>query len=86
MEKFEDQNPKVVYTTAASDKEKKTAMILCAVGILGIGGLHDFYVGKIGSGIIKFITCNWFVIGTIIDLLTIANGTYKDGNGQPLKR
>lgn len=74
------------YTTITSDKSKQTALILCAIGFVGIGGLHDFYLGKIGGGIIKLITANWFVIGTVVDIIKIANGTYKDGAGVPVRK
>lgn len=74
------------YTTITSDKEKKTAMLLCCLGFVGIGGIHDFYLGKIGSGIIKIITINWFMIGTIIDLIKISTGSYKDNAGAPLRQ
>ena len=74
------------YTTIASDKSKKTTTILCCIGFLGVGGLHDFYLGSIGKGIIKLFTMNWFLIGTIVDLIKILNGTYLDATGQPVKR
>ena len=74
------------YTTITSDKNKKTAMLLCCIGFLGIGGIHDFYLGKIGSGIIKFCTANWFLIGTVIDLIKISTGGYTDNSGQPLRQ
>lgn len=74
------------YTTIASDKSKKTTIILCCIGFLGVGGLHDFYLGSIKKGLIKIFTINWFLIGTIIDLIKILNGTYLDGSNQPVKR
>lgn len=74
------------YTTITSDKQKKIALILCCIGFIGFGGLHDFYVGKIGKGIIKLLTFNWFLIGTIIDLIQIATGSYLDNAGMPLRQ
>lgn len=74
------------YTTITSDKEKKTALLLCCLGFVGIGGIHDFYLGKIGSGILKVITVNWFFIGTLIDLMKISTGSYKDNAGAPLRQ
>ena len=74
------------YTTITSDKSKKTAMWLCLLGLLGIGGLHDFYVGKIGSGFLKFITCDFFFIGFFIDIIKITSGSYLDNSGQPLRK
>lgn len=74
------------YTTISSDKSKKTAMMLCLIGFAGVGGLHDFYLGKFGSGIIKVFTANWFFFGTIFDLIKIASGGYLDNSGQPLRQ
>ncbi len=74
------------YTTITSDKSKKTAFWLCMLGIIGIGGIHDFYLGKIGSGFIKLFTVNWFFVGTIIDLIKISTGGYTDNSGQPLRQ
>lgn len=74
------------YTTITSDKSKKMAMILCCLGFVGIGGIHDFYLGKIVRGIIKLLTINWFLIGTIIDLISIAVGSYRDNSGAPLRQ
>lgn len=74
------------YVTISSDKSKKTAMYLCLLGFIGIGGIHDFYLGKIGSGIIKFITVNWVMVGTVIDLIKITSGSYLDNSGQPLRQ
>lgn len=74
------------YSTITSDKSKKTALILCLLGFIGAGGIHDFYLGNIGKGIIKLITINWFMIGTIIDLISISTGGYKDNSGQPLRQ
>jgi len=74
------------YVIITSDKSKQTALILCAIGFVGIGGLHDFYLGRIGGGIIKLITINWFFIGTIVDIIKIANGTYKDGADVPVRK
>ena len=72
--------------TVTSHKSKQTTLILCCLGFIGLGGLHDFYVGKIGGGIIKLITINWFLIGTIIDLVKIAGGTYTDGAGVAIRQ
>ena len=74
------------YSTITSDKSKKTAMWLCLLGFIGIGGIHDFYLGKIGAGIIKLITANWFFIGTIVDLINITSGSYRDNAGAPLRQ
>lgn len=74
------------YVTYTSDKSKKTALILCCLGYIGIGGLHHFYVGKYGKGFIYLITGGLFLIGTIIDTIKIATGCFRDNAGAPLRQ
>ena len=72
------------YMTITSDKSKKTTLIICAIG--GMFGVHDFYLGKIGSGLIKLFTINFCYFGWIIDLIKIATGGYKDNADAPLRK
>ena len=65
-------------------KSKTVALILCIIGFLGIGGLHRMYVGKVGSGVLHFFTYGICGIGTIIDLISILSGGFRDSYGQPL--
>lgn len=74
------------YMTMTSDKEKKKALIFCLIGLLGVAGLHQFYVGRIGKGIVYLCTFGWFFIGTIIDLIAILTGSFKDNVGAPLRQ
>ncbi|MBR5678021.1 MAG: TM2 domain-containing protein [Paludibacteraceae bacterium] len=73
------------YVTNTSDKSKKQAMILCCIGFAGIGGLHYFYVGKYGKGLLYLFTLGFFFIGTVKDLITIASGGFTDNVGAPLR-
>lgn len=63
-----------------SDKKILPAFLLCF--FLGCLGIHRFYVGKIGTGIIQLLTLGGFGIWALIDLIIIAVGksTDKDGN------
>ncbi len=65
-------------------KSKMVALILCLIGFLGIGGLHRMYVGKVGSGVLHFFTYGVCAVGTIIDLISILSGGFRDSYGQPL--
>lgn len=38
---------------------------------LGIFGIHNFYLGKIGKGILYFFTGALFLIGWLYDMVTI---------------
>jgi len=69
-----------------SKKEKLIALILAILGIFGVAGIHRFYAEKIGTGILWLITAGWLGIGTIVDIVMIANGTFKDKSGAYLRR
>lgn len=73
------------YVTATSDKSKKTAFWLALLGLIGISGLHYFYVGKYFKGFIYFVTLGFALIGTIHDLIKISSGNFRDNVGVPLR-
>lgn len=58
-----------------------TVTLLLAL-ILGYLGAHRFYAGKVGTGVLFLFTGGFFVIGWIIDILTVAFGNFTDKSGQ----
>ena len=66
-------------------KNKKVALFLCALGFLGLGGIHDFYLGNVDEGIEKLMTFNWLFIGTIYDIILIKVDNYKNMSGLRLE-
>jgi TM2 domain-containing membrane protein YozV len=66
----------------ASGKNKITALLLCI--FLGGLGVHRFYVGKIGTGVIWLLTGGVFGIGWLVDIIMIAVGKFKDKQGNIL--
>lgn len=52
-------------------RSKSTAHLLNLVSLIGIGGLHRFYLGDIGLGVGHLLTCGFCWIGTIIDIIAI---------------
>jgi len=72
------------YVTNTSDKKKITALLLCIFG--GALGLHHFYVGNIGKGILYIFTAGLFGIGWIIDIVKICTGSFRDNVGAPLRQ
>ena len=80
-----DNQVNVVIETApaVSPKSKLAAALLCF--FLGGLGIHRFYVGKVGTGILWLLTCGFLGIGTLIDFLMILVGSFKDGAGLPIK-
>jgi len=76
--------PKVKPPAGVSSFKRFWALLLSAGGLFGIFGLHRFYVGKIGTGILWFLTWGIFGIGQIIDVIMILTGQFKDRYGLPL--
>ena len=51
----------------------------------GYFGIHRFYVGKIGSGMIYLFTVGLFGVGWIVDIICILCGSFTDKKGDFLK-
>lgn len=62
-----------------SRKSRLVALLLCI--FLGGIGVHRFYIGKIGTGIIWLFTVGCFGIGVLYDLIMIACGRMYDADG-----
>ena len=60
-------------------KSKVVALILSI--FLGELGIDRFYLGYIGTGILKLITCGGFGIWWLIDIIMIATGKLKPKDG-----
>ena len=69
--------------SAKSEKSFVATIILCV--LLGGFGVHRFYVGKIGTGIIMLLTLGGLGIWTLIDLIMIAVQKFKDSSGLLIK-
>ncbi|GAA1217799.1 TM2 domain-containing protein [Rhodoglobus aureus] len=52
--------------------------------LLGFFGVDRFYLGKVGTGILKLITFGGFGIWYLIDLILTLTGAQKDKQGLPL--
>ncbi len=68
---------------ANSNKSKVVAALLCF--FFGGLGVHRFYVGKVGTGVLWLLTGGLFGIGAIVDFIMILVGAFKDKNGNPVK-
>lgn len=66
-----------------SSKSKGAAAVLCF--FLGVLGIHRFYVGKIGTGLLWMFTFGLFGFGEVIDFIMILCGSFTDGDGALLK-
>ena len=65
-----------------SDRSRLAAALLC--GFVGWLGIHRFYVGKTGTGVLMVLTAGGLGIWAIIDLILILVGTFRDKQGRLL--
>ena len=66
-----------------SDKGFVPTILLCF--FLGIMGVHRFYAGKIGTGLLQLVTFGGLGVWTMVDFIMIVTGSFKDGEGLPIK-
>ena len=66
-----------------SSKSRLVALLLAI--FLGVLGIHRFYVGKVGTGVLWLISGGLFGIGYIIDIVLIVLGSFTDKQGNFVK-
>lgn len=54
-------------------KNKGSAYLLWFGCLIGLCGLHRFYLGKVFTGIVWLLTLGLFGLGQLIDLFTLGN-------------
>lgn len=73
-------------TTGDTISSSKSWIVLLLLSLLvGILGIDRFYLGKIGTGILKLITLGGFGIWWLIDVIFIVTGNMKDKSGAVVK-
>lgn len=81
------EEAKVAYTHVPQEnvppKNRWVAFALCL--FFGVLGIHRFYVGKIGTGLIYMFSLGIGYWGWGWDLLMILLGQFKDKQGRKLK-
>ena len=71
------------YPPGYQPKSNLTALLLCL--FLGCLGVHRFYVGKTGTGILMLLTLGGFFIWELIDFIMICCNKFTDSKGYALQ-
>ena len=68
-----------ISTEQRSSKDFVAMILLCF--FLGGLGVHRFYAGKVGTGILMLLTLGGLGIWTLVDFIFIVTGNFRDGDG-----
>ncbi len=70
----------------AAPKSSKSAIVTAILCIfLGYFGVHNFYLGKKGKGILYLLTLGLCGFGVLADIYSLLNGKTIDGDGKTVK-
>lgn len=67
-----------------SDKDQSTAFLL--TWFLGHFRVDRMYLGQVGLGVAKLLTCGGLGLWTFIDWILLGMGNMRDGEGRVLRR
>ena len=70
------QNVTAQYVTPISPLSRTVALLLAI--FLGGLGVHRFYAGKVGTGILMIVTAGGLGVWWIIDIIIVAIGAFRD--------
>jgi len=74
-----DRSNPIYSVRGSSDKSLMVATILSALFfVCGVSGLHRFYAGKIGTGLLMLFTFGGLGIWAVVDLIVLVTGNFRD--------
>ena len=77
---YTEDGKMAVAEPAKNEYSRAAAAIICF--FFGGFGIHRFYVGKVGTGILWLLTGGLFGIGSLVDFIIILTGGFRDKNGK----
>ena len=84
MKNFDNNMQATMSGRKCSENDWMTTLLLCL--LCGGIGVHRYYVGKIGTGILYTLTFGLFGIGYLVDLIKIATGKFTDKDGNYIQK
>jgi hypothetical protein len=78
------QGPRQWGGSDESEYTRLPVLVLCV--LLGWFGLHRFFVGKIGTGVLQLVTLGGLGLWTLYDLILIVFAAFTDSTGRKIVR
>lgn len=66
-------------------KDNRGLVLLLLCFFLGAFGVHRFYTGHIGIGVVQLLTLGGCGIWVLVDFIMILTGNYKDAQGNVIQ-
>ena len=85
QEEFDSQKEKLLDSSTKTNSIDWLALFLLTF-FVGVLGVHRFYVGKIGTGVLMLITLGGLGVWFLIDLLLVVTGQFTNKDGQKIPR
>ena len=85
QEDFDSQKEKLLDSSTKTNSIDWLALFLLTF-FVGVLGVHRFYVGKIGTGVLMLITLGGLGVWFLVDLLLVVTGQFTNKDGQKIPR
>ena len=85
QEEFDSQKEKLLDSSTKTNSIDWLALFLLTF-FVGVLGVHRFYVGKIGTGVLMLITLGGLGVWFLVDLLLVVTGQFTNEDGQKIPR
>ena len=85
QEEFDSQKEKLLDSSTKTNSIDWLALFLLTF-FVGFLGVHRFYVGKIGTGVLMLITLGGLGVWFLVDLLLVVTGQFTNKDGQKIPR
>jgi TM2 domain-containing membrane protein YozV len=85
QEEFDSQKEKLLDSSTKTNSIDWLALFLLTF-FVGVLGVHRFYVGKIGTGVLMLVTLGGLGVWFLVDLLLVVTGQFTNKDGQKIPR
>ena len=85
LEEFDSQKEKLLDSSTKTNSIDWLALFLLTF-FVGVLGIHRFYVGKIGTGVLMLITLGGLGVWFLVDLILVVTGQFTNKDGEKIPR